>query len=120
MLIALGIGAIVGRASVARRWILAAAFAVFAVLGVAAGWSQPESGVLATPIGIGLAGYLGWRVADGFIKPGIETPTDSIPQDRDRRRFIRGAATAGVALGSGVVASDVPSSSTDRRRCGRT
>ena len=38
-LIALGLGALAGRASVTRRWILVLAFGGFASVGVVAGWS---------------------------------------------------------------------------------
>lgn len=101
--VAVLLGALVGRAAVRRRWLLAAAFAAFAVVGVVAGWAQHDAGAVATPVGIGIAAFAGWWVADRLIHPGVTSPTDSLPGDRDRRRFIAGTAAAGVAVASGGI-----------------
>jgi DMSO/TMAO reductase YedYZ molybdopterin-dependent catalytic subunit len=101
-IIALIIGAIVGRAAVKRRWLTAAMFSVFSVLGVLAGWAQPGAGTLATALGIGFAGFFGWWVADRFIHPSNLDPTDALPESNSRRRFLQTSAAAGVAVASGA------------------
>ncbi len=102
-IIALFIGAAAGRIATRRRWVLGAGFAAFTVIGIVAGWAQPMAGALATPIAIGVAGYIGWRVAVGFVYPRVDAPADLVPENLARRRFLRGSATAGVALASGAI-----------------
>ena len=102
-ILALFIGALAGRAAIRRRWVLKVAFAVFAVVGIVAGWAQPMAGAVTTPIAIGLAGYVGWRVGDGFIYPRVDSPSDLVPEDVARRRFLRGSTAAGIAVASGAI-----------------
>jgi DMSO/TMAO reductase YedYZ molybdopterin-dependent catalytic subunit len=104
VIIGLGIGAVVGVASVRRPWVGTAAFALFGVLGAVAAAGEP----LVTPVGavvaVVLAVLVGWLTLRWLLGRIVarpqETPTDAIPQDPDRRRV--GLLLGGVGLAAVV------------------
>jgi DMSO/TMAO reductase YedYZ molybdopterin-dependent catalytic subunit len=103
VIVALVIGYGTGIASARRRVVGVAVFAVFGLLGIAAGLAEP----LTTWWAVLAAGLVG--AASGIASLGIlldeaersDLPTDGMPTDRRRRRFI-GLAAAGFA-GAAVV-----------------
>ena len=99
--ISLIIGAIAGRVAVSRRRVLVGVFIGFAIAGIIAGWTQPGASIVLTALAIGIAGYIGWRVTDRLIYPGLTDPTETLPGSVDRRRFLKGVTGAGLAVASG-------------------
>lgn len=86
------VGWFVGRAAVQRPWVAWGAFGLFALAGIAASWDGVGANVPLTVIAIvacALAGVLALR-----YMIGNEQPTDGLPSDSDRRRFL--VQTAGV------------------------
>ena len=105
--IALLVGVVVGRLAASRFWVAWAAFSAFAVLGVAAQLSEPGAEpvlvLLATPLAA-LAGTavleLLFRADAAAFRPA--DPTDGRASDASRRRFVVGAAGAGIAGAAAV------------------
>jgi DMSO/TMAO reductase YedYZ molybdopterin-dependent catalytic subunit len=105
-IIAVLIGAIVGRAALRRRTLPTVAFASFGAIGIGAGLTQPLIDPIATVAAITAAATLGWwflRVAlEAMVPLRGEDPTDALPADSGRRDFARlvtGAGVAAVAAG---------------------
>jgi DMSO/TMAO reductase YedYZ molybdopterin-dependent catalytic subunit len=104
--VSLLIGWFIGVWSMARPWIAAAAFVGFAVIGVVAGLGEPFAepafvvASLLVAAGAGL-GALFWLQAVGAR---VEEPTDGLPADATRRRFMALAAAGGAmaAVAGGV------------------
>ena len=98
-LISLLVGVYAGRASVARRWVLAVVFTVFAVLGIVAGADTVSfcfSKGLGAPVGSAVVGsaelieeirYLRARMGGGMRQVGILAAAASIAL-RDRARLV--------------------------------
>jgi DMSO/TMAO reductase YedYZ molybdopterin-dependent catalytic subunit len=100
VIIAVLIGLVVGRRSLDRRWVAAAAFTGFGALGIAAGLDQPLISPAGTVLAIGAGAVAGWWLlhsALNAIQPVAEAPTDALPVDPARRSFARLVAGAGVA-----------------------
>jgi DMSO/TMAO reductase YedYZ molybdopterin-dependent catalytic subunit len=100
VIIAVLIGMVVGRLSLDRRWVAAAAFGAFGALGIIAGLDQPLISPAGTVLAIGVAAAAGWwvlTIALAAISPTAEAPTDALPVDPARRSFTRVVAGAGVA-----------------------
>ncbi len=97
-IIALGIGWFTGVLAARQRWVGAVVFALFAALGVAAGWSEPFAEPVPLVVAIGLAATTGWLALDLLLRRAEEVaPTDGLADDAARRRFIRLAAGGSVA-----------------------
>ncbi len=124
VLVGLVAGAIAGRLSCTRRWAGPAAFAAFAVLGIAAAFSQPSFEPIATVLTVAGGAGLGLVVlrrlmrtqAAGAVEP-VAMPTDGRPDDPGRRRFMTGVAGAGAtALVAGTVGRSMIISRSERVR----
>lgn len=102
-IVALIVGVVLGRASVRRRQVLAYGFAGFSLLGVIAGVAQPGVSPVATVLAIALAGFAGWRIADGAIHTRLGDPAETAAGNVDRRLFLRNATAAGAAVASGAI-----------------
>ena len=109
VIIAVLIGALIGPWAAKRRWVGVAVFTGFALVGIGAAFSQPTYGAAATIIVIALAALAGWWCLDRLLAMlrtprRMETPTDNMPGDGGRRRFMWtvGGIGVGAAL-SGVV-----------------
>lgn len=97
-IIAVIVGALVGRASLERRWLNSVTFAVFAVVGIAAAVGQLNANPAMTVFGISLAAIAGWRVLAYTLDAlTVTDPSDHAAADPSRRRLITGIAGAGVA-----------------------
>lgn len=97
------IGGATGRAAATRPWVPTAAFAAFAILGIAAALTEARISAVATILTIVFAAGLGVLALRAMLTP-VESPTDSVPADRNRRRFLAqsiglGAAAAVTGLG---------------------
>ncbi len=122
VVVALLIGAVIGPQSLRRRWIGAAAFGAFALLGVACGFADPQakrlviigSAILAASVGIVVL-YAMLRLLEPAMAAKVKAPTAASvaarPMDRSpgnrtasRRGFLvwTGAGTAVAVGGAGV------------------
>ena len=99
------LGWFAGVAGRRRPAVLVAAFAAFGVLGMVAGVGEPDATAPAVIGATLLAVATGVIVAFGLARIGGDTaPTDGVPVDGSRRRFLGMAGAAGVAaLAAGVV-----------------
>lgn len=113
--IGVGIGWIVGVVALRRPVVGPIAFGLFAALGIAVGVGEPLAAPWAVVVAVLVAAVLGVVVLDlqlRSLRPG-EEPTDGLPVDAARRRFLRvalaGGATAVVAGGVGrALSSRIP------------
>lgn len=81
-------------------------FGLFALLGAVASIGEPGAVPWAVIVAIGSASALGVAVLDALLRQirGVENPTDGLPADAARRRFLRLAfAGAAAAVVSGAV-----------------
>lgn len=94
-------GFVLGRVSLRRRWIAAAGFAAFGLIGIVAGIGQPLVSGPGTVVTIVLAAGLGWAALnwslEALVASGPESPVDGRPADMGRRRFAVLAVGAGAA-----------------------
>lgn len=94
-------GAIIGALARNRPWIAPVAFTAFALLGLAATFSQPSFHPLATFVTIDAAAITGYLVLVWLLRSidlrAPETPIDGMPVDAGRRRFMVGVAGAGAS-----------------------
>ena len=112
-IITLIIGAIVGRLAVRRPWVATLAFGGFAVLGIGAALTEPLISPVATVLVIGLAALAGWWALRKMLAPRpVDSPSDHVPADAGRRRFVTQVAAVGAAA---VVAGSVGRSMIIRR-----
>lgn len=103
VIIGVGVGWLAGVLSVDRRWVAPSAFAAFGVVGFLAGIGEPfaeplpVAGATLGSAGLGLGAWWGLSI--------VETePSDAVPGDGERRRFIGLAVAGGVgAVAAGVV-----------------
>lgn len=107
VVIALVVGWFVGRAAEKRFWVAAAAFGGFGVLGTLAALGEPltEPVPVVAASMVALAAGLGglWVLLRAAV-PVEGDPTDGLPEDGGRRRFLGVAAAGGaLALGAGVL-----------------
>lgn len=109
VVIGLLVGAVVGPLALGRRWLVWAAFAAFAAVGVAACLAQPFSEPVPTVLAVGFAAAAGaatlLRSLDRLDVSArrVEQPTDNMPGDGSRRRFVRDVAGVGAtAVVAGV------------------
>jgi DMSO/TMAO reductase YedYZ molybdopterin-dependent catalytic subunit len=114
--IALVLGWFVGVLTMSRPIVGPVAFGAFALLGVVAGLSEPMAVVWAVVLSLLVAAAAGILTLDGLLRVArqVEQPTDGLPADAGRRRFIRlafaGGAAAVVAGGVGrVLTNRIPS-----------
>jgi DMSO/TMAO reductase YedYZ molybdopterin-dependent catalytic subunit len=106
VIVALALGFVVGRLALRRRWITAVAFGGFAVVGIAAAFGEPSYEPIPTVLAIAGSAAIGGLVLDRQLDRirQAERPTDGVPGDRGRRRFVAGVAGVGaVAAVSGIV-----------------
>jgi DMSO/TMAO reductase YedYZ molybdopterin-dependent catalytic subunit len=97
---------VVGRLALRRRWVTAVAFGGFAVVGIAAAFGEPSYQPIATVLAIAGSAAIGGLVLDRQLDRirQAERPTDGVPGDGGRRRFVAGVAGVGaVAAVSGIV-----------------
>ncbi len=97
-IVAVLVGMVVGRASLARPWLNPATFGLFAALGIAAALGQVNANPVLTVFGIGLAAAAGWALLH-FSMAALTSidPADNAAADPQRRRILGGIAGAGVA-----------------------
>ena len=106
VIVALILGFFVGRVALHRRWVTAVAFGGFAVVGIAAAFGEPSYQPIATVLAIAGSAAIGGLVLDRLLDRirEAERPTDGVPENGGRRRFVAGVAGVGaVAAVSGVV-----------------
>ncbi|MDX1690204.1 MAG: molybdopterin-dependent oxidoreductase [Acidimicrobiia bacterium] len=89
----------VGRAAASRSWVGPAVFGLFALVGIVAGLGEPLTSAPAVVGSILVSAGAGLAAMQGLLLAGRapETPTDAVPTDAARRRFI-GLAVAGGAV----------------------
>ncbi|MDQ3782697.1 MAG: molybdopterin-dependent oxidoreductase [Actinomycetota bacterium] len=101
VLISLVLGFFVGRAALKRSWVGMAAFAALAVVGIAAAFGEPSYEPAITLIAIagsaGIAGFVLNRLLARIATAPAPVPTDGVPGDGGRRRFIAGTVGVGAA-----------------------
>jgi len=104
-IVAVLIGAVIGRASLRRASINPVAFALFAVLGIAAALGQVNANGVLTVIGISIAAFVGSQGLRYVLNAlGSNDPLDHAPVNPDRRRLLTGVAGAGLlAAASGGI-----------------
>ncbi len=114
--VALVLGSVVGILAMSRPIVGPVAFGGFALLGIVAGLSEPMAVVWAVVLALLAAAIAGILTLDGLLRAArhIEQPTDALPADAGRRRFIRlafaGGAAAVVAGGVGrILTNRIPS-----------
>ncbi|CAN5469720.1 sulfite oxidase [soil metagenome] len=104
VLVSLVLGYLAGRAALRRRRIGFAAFAVLAVVGILAAFGQPSYQPLLTILAIAASATMGAVVLDRLLDRvdamRAPAPTDGLPGDNGRRRFI--ARTAGVGAAAAL------------------
>ena len=105
VIIALVLGYVVGRISLRRRWVTAAAFGAFAVVGIAAAFGEPAHQPVATVLAIAGSAAIGGFTLDRQLRRigTPEQPTDGLSGDDGRRRLLMGVAGVGaVAAAAGI------------------
>lgn len=108
VIIALVIGAIVGVLARKRRWLIAATFGAFALLGLAAVLTQPSFEPILTVASVIAAAVIGGATLDRLLvrleAPQQATPTDGLAGSQSRRSFVAGVAGVGAsAAAAGVI-----------------
>ena len=95
--VAVLIGAIVGRASLSRPRVNPAAFAIFAVVGIAAALGQVNANPFLTIVGIALAAAAGWALLRAVLAAlTSDDPADHGASDPSRRRLLRLPSSGGI------------------------
>lgn len=89
------IGWLVGRASRTRSWVPGAAFGGFAVVGIAAARDGVQISIPLTIFAITASTVVGVLTLRAMLNV-VETPTDGLATDPQRRRFLAQAAGAGT------------------------
>ena len=89
------IGYVVGRTARTRPWVAWAAFGVFAVVGIAAAVDGVQISVPLTVVAIIAAAVVGVLALRSMLST-VESPTDGLAADPNRRRFLSQAAGAGT------------------------
>lgn len=115
--ITLGVGFLVGWAAVKRPWVATLAFCVFGLVGLAAGWGDPQSSqglVAAAAIGSVAAGLLTLFLLLRVARTGSAAPSTSASRARvlerptepsaTRRAFFGWAGAAGAFAATATVA----------------
>ncbi|MBI5158191.1 MAG: molybdopterin-dependent oxidoreductase [Acidimicrobiia bacterium] len=105
VVVAAMLGWFAGVAARTRPAVLVTVFAGFGVLGALAGSGEPDAGAVAVSWATLIAVAAGILVAFGLGRIGGDAaPTDGVPADGSRRRFLGMAGAAGAAaLAAGVV-----------------
>jgi len=104
VLVVIVIGAVVGRLAAHRAWVGPAAFGAVATAGIAAGLDQPDVEPAATIFFVALSAFAGVAVLRRLTSAVVpELPTDALPDDASRRRFLNRVAGVGVAAAAAGV-----------------
>ncbi|HKA03562.1 MAG TPA: hypothetical protein VKD67_04515, partial [Acidimicrobiales bacterium] len=113
VLIALGIGALVGPAAARRRWVGRVVFAVFALVGIFSGWTDPQASFPVTAIASILGGIAGVATLELMLwlgrtatvaeatAPGAQDPR---VKAADRRTFLLAAGGVGAFAAVAAIA----------------
>ena len=93
------IGWFIGGVAMRRPIVGPVAFGLFAAVGIVAGLGEPMVAPWAVVVATGGSALLGVVVLDALVRSAraIEQPTDALPADAARRRFIRLAFVGGAA-----------------------
>jgi DMSO/TMAO reductase YedYZ molybdopterin-dependent catalytic subunit len=92
------LGVVVGRLSVRHRLVGPSAFFGFGLLGFVASAGRPSRSLPLTFVLMAAAALAGWLTLVRLTRPRpVEAPTDAVPGNVDRRRFLTGIAGAGAA-----------------------
>jgi DMSO/TMAO reductase YedYZ molybdopterin-dependent catalytic subunit len=129
LVVSLVLGAVIGLLAARRRWIGAAGFSLFAVLGVLAGRSTPRASLPAIVVACVLGALAGIATLNGLLRllcrapdeaTAVETPEDPRVKRPDRRTFLvavgaTGAAAIGAAFVSRAVRGTSPATASRQR-----
>lgn len=92
------LGVVVGMAAARQAWVAPVAFGGFGLLGFVAATGQPSRSLPATLVTMTVAAGAGWWAMERLlnVSSAVETPTDGLPGNSERRRFLTGVAGAGA------------------------
>jgi DMSO/TMAO reductase YedYZ molybdopterin-dependent catalytic subunit len=121
VVVALLVGVLVGRRWRRARWLLPAAFGVFALAGIAAARGEPGANQILTSVVILAAAAAGYALVRRLTTPTVDDPTDGLAVDASRRRLMAASTLAGVgAIAAGGIGRSLIIGKSERARTTRS